>query len=211
MNDESYSLDKHKEGRSGRKRARTRAELLAAARKVFAARGYHEASIAEITELADVGVGTFYLHFRDKDDAFGTLLDEGFQEMQSEIAAQLKATSKPSLSLTIMTVFRCAHSRRDLFQIALTARGQFARARLFRAQANLADHLAGALELASAEGLLEGFDVAVTARLITGMITQGIFWWFENKEPSPDAMAEQVLLLLRHGLPEQLFQEDKQV
>lgn len=211
MNSESNSSEQPEKSRSERRRARTRVELLAAARKVFAARGYHEASIAEITTLADVGVGTFYLHFRDKDDAFSTLLDEGFQEMQKEIAARLGAVVQPSLALVITAVLRGAYSRRDLFQIALTARGQFARARLFRAQAILADQLTSALEQAHARGLLEGYDLAVTARLITGMVTQGIFWWFENEEPTPEAMAEQVLLLLRHGLPEQLFQDHRQV
>ena len=59
MNDNSQTHEYEGQPRVSRKRARTRAELLAAARQVFAARGYHDASIAEITQLADVGVGTF--------------------------------------------------------------------------------------------------------------------------------------------------------
>lgn len=203
MNDNSKKQEA--ESRSERKRARTRIALLAAARTIFAERGYHDASIAEITAQADVGVGTFYLHFRDKDDAFCTLLDEGFQTMQAEIAAEVQETRGPLLPRVVRAVFRHAHSRRDLFWIALTARGQFARARLFQAQANLSEHLITALERAQAEGELEGFDLDVTARLMTGMITQGIFWWFENEEPGPEVMAEQVLRLLRQGLPTGLF------
>src|ERR1051326_9334179 len=73
-------------GRISRKRARTRTELLAAARKVFAAHGFHEASIAAITSQADVGVGTFYLHFGDKDEIFATLLEDGLRDIRAPAA-----------------------------------------------------------------------------------------------------------------------------
>lgn len=205
MSKNSEFTEQSSSSRGERRRARTRIELLAAARKIFAERGYHEASIAEITALADVGVGTFYLHFRDKDDAFCTLLDEGFQHMQEEIIADVQAARGPLLQRVVRAVFRHAYNRRDLFQIALTARGQLARTRVFRFQERLAEGLAKALEIAQAAGELEHYNLAVTARLITGMITQGVFWWFENEEPGPEVMAEQVLLLLRQGLPELLF------
>lgn len=43
--------------------AATRARLLTAAEAVFGDLGYHEASIARITETAGVGQGTYYLYF----------------------------------------------------------------------------------------------------------------------------------------------------
>ncbi len=49
------------------------------------------------------------------------------------------------------------------------------------------------------------------ARFITGIITQGIVWWFENDEPQPDVMADQVLRLLCEGLPAQLLIEDRAI
>ena len=39
------------------------ADLLLAARAVFAERGYHEATVEEIAASADIGKGTVYLHF----------------------------------------------------------------------------------------------------------------------------------------------------
>ena len=52
--------------RQQRRTDRTRARLLDAAQEVFAERGYDAASLAEITQRADLGTGTLYLHFRDK-------------------------------------------------------------------------------------------------------------------------------------------------
>src|SRR5437868_7088049 len=130
MNDNSVIHQQDGLRRSSRKKARTRAELLAAARQVFAARGYHDASIAEITQAADVGVGTFYLHFHDKDDAFHTLLDEGFREMREQITNTLQqGQHRHTIPLVIRTVFRHAYEQRELFQIALTGGGQFPRSR----------------------------------------------------------------------------------
>jgi len=53
--------------RAGRRKARTRARLLDAARGLFARQGVDATRIGEITEAADVGAGSFYNHFTDKD------------------------------------------------------------------------------------------------------------------------------------------------
>jgi AcrR family transcriptional regulator len=50
------------------KSARTRARLMDAATGLFAQEGFESASVNRIAKAADVVNGTFYLHFRDKDD-----------------------------------------------------------------------------------------------------------------------------------------------
>lgn len=62
--------------RGARRRARTRAKLLAAARTLFAEKGVEATRINEITEEADVGFGSFYNHFESKDEIVEALLDE---------------------------------------------------------------------------------------------------------------------------------------
>lgn len=54
----------------------TRRRLLAAAERVFADHGYHEASVSRITERAGVGQGTFYLYFATKLDIFNELVED---------------------------------------------------------------------------------------------------------------------------------------
>jgi AcrR family transcriptional regulator len=53
---------------------RTRQKLLTAAEKVFGELGYHNAGIVEITQHADVALGTFYLYFPDKKSIFQDLV-----------------------------------------------------------------------------------------------------------------------------------------
>lgn len=67
-----------------RRSDQTRARILDAAEEVFGRRGYHSASVVEITKKAGVGLGTFYLYFPSKIEIYRHLLrsrqDEFIQE-----------------------------------------------------------------------------------------------------------------------------------
>src|SRR2546429_8281777 len=54
----------------------TRRRVLEAAEQVFGDKGYHDASVTEITRAAGVAQGTFYLYFRGKKEIFLDLVGE---------------------------------------------------------------------------------------------------------------------------------------
>jgi AcrR family transcriptional regulator len=56
--------------RRDERKEETRAELIAAAAKVFARRGFHAASLGEIAREAGYSTGAIYWHFSGKDDLF---------------------------------------------------------------------------------------------------------------------------------------------
>lgn len=137
--------------RLDRRRARTRSALIDAACQLLTTPGGTESSVAAITELADVGLGSFYNHFASKDALFdaaigtmlelhGRLFDEttaGLEDPAEVFAAGLRMTlrlraSHPRLAKTISQVgFRyldtddglAPRAYRDL-QVAVTA-GRF--------------------------------------------------------------------------------------
>ncbi|MFD2654435.1 TetR/AcrR family transcriptional regulator [Brucella rhizosphaerae] len=53
-----------------------RSELMAAAETIFLEKGFAATSVDEIVRKADVAKGTFYLHFRSKDDMLIALRDQ---------------------------------------------------------------------------------------------------------------------------------------
>lgn len=59
----------------------TRAQLLEAARQVFADRGYKGATVAAITEHAATAHGTFYLYFRNKEDILLEIARGAFEDL----------------------------------------------------------------------------------------------------------------------------------
>jgi AcrR family transcriptional regulator len=99
------------ETRAGRRRRETRARLIEAARRLIARRGSLEAvPIGEITEEADVAIGSFYNHFESKERLFeevvtGTIERHG--EMLDELTAEISDIAEvcaASIRLTVRMV-----------------------------------------------------------------------------------------------------------
>ncbi|MEV7181913.1 TetR/AcrR family transcriptional regulator [Kitasatospora sp. NPDC093679] len=79
--------------RLDRRKALTRAALIAAAQGFLAEQGRTDVSIQEITEAADVGFGSFYNHFTSKDELFDAavaLTLEQHGELLESVAGDLK-------------------------------------------------------------------------------------------------------------------------
>lgn len=82
--------------RGGRRRLRTRARLIDAARRVFARRGVDLAAIAEITNEADVAVGSFYNHFRSKEALLQAVVLEVVEELGRQLDPVLATIADPA-------------------------------------------------------------------------------------------------------------------
>jgi AcrR family transcriptional regulator len=67
--------------RKQREKEEMRSLILDGARKVFLEKGYYEASIRTIAEEIEYSPGTIYLYFKDKDEIFHSLHEEGFRRM----------------------------------------------------------------------------------------------------------------------------------
>src|SRR5450631_3716710 len=95
------------ENRLDRRKARTRAALIRAAQSLIA-EGRTNVSILEITQAADVGLGSFYNHFETKEalyeaaveavtDAYGQLLDQvtaGIEDPAEVFASSFRLTGR---------------------------------------------------------------------------------------------------------------------
>jgi len=67
-------------------KAATRAKLLDAARQVFAARGFHGASVEEIAAVAGYSTGALYSNFDGKEDLFLVLMERELAAHAREVA-----------------------------------------------------------------------------------------------------------------------------
>jgi AcrR family transcriptional regulator len=86
--------------RRDRKKERTRREIYEAAMDLFARKGFAAVTIAEIAEAADVGRGTFFLHFPSK----AALLYEFNQRFAEDFLATLtepRASAHEELSALV--------------------------------------------------------------------------------------------------------------
>jgi TetR/AcrR family transcriptional regulator, acrAB operon repressor len=60
---------------------RSRAQILAAALKLFSTRGYHGTSVRDIADAARVSTGNVYHQFPDKESLFNTLLEQYWEAL----------------------------------------------------------------------------------------------------------------------------------
>jgi AcrR family transcriptional regulator len=72
-----------------------REELIAAAAKIFSARGYQGASLREICVAAGILAGSMYHHFRSKEDLFVSVHAEGFRHLNEVVDRALEGKTEP--------------------------------------------------------------------------------------------------------------------
>src|SRR5271156_6220844 len=76
--------------RGDRRKAESRQRLLDAARGLFIERGYHATRPQDIARAADVGHGTFYLHFADKRECFLAFTEAATAELGGFVRERMK-------------------------------------------------------------------------------------------------------------------------
>jgi AcrR family transcriptional regulator len=71
--------------RKEREREARRESILDAAGRVFAMKGFHAATLDEIADQAELGKGTLYNYYDDKQDIFVSLVERAYDEVQARV------------------------------------------------------------------------------------------------------------------------------
>ena len=177
--------------RGERRKAVTRERLLQAAADVYAEVGVEGATIAAITEQADVGLGTFYLHFDDKDAialAVGADVLRQIAEAAEEAALGL-ARRDPLAAHRAATraVCRVAADRARLLHALYRWRGAGPGPNM---RDLFVDRLAVALGQAMAAGRLRDEDPVLAAHAVLGLYAESILYWASAGRDDWDALAD---------------------
>ena len=161
--------------RFDRRREKTRLDLVDAAASVISRKGYHQTRIADIAAEADVGLGTFYLHFKTKNEVFIELVEKGTTQLREEIAAAKAGVSDPAerLRIVITTVLDSAAQHPELFRIVF-GHGPAFLDLMVRVHEVFIDDLRQDLEPAV------GGRAEAIANLTIGMLSQAVTWLLEG-------------------------------
>lgn len=122
------------------KSKRTYEELLAAADRVFVAKGYFETRVADIAANAGVSHGSFYSYFDSKDDVLALIIGQMVEGLltASGMAVSPAATPYLTLEATIRQFLRAYQERSGLIGVleqAVTIKPKFREQRqLIRSQ-----------------------------------------------------------------------------
>jgi len=118
---------KQKISRKRREFLTRRADIVSAAEKVFAARGFYGSTMDEIAKRAEFGTGSLYKYFQGKKDLYFSLIDEKVEEITRLVRAELERDLPPveriasALNLQLAFIER----NRDFFKIYISERNRF--------------------------------------------------------------------------------------
>jgi TetR/AcrR family fatty acid metabolism transcriptional regulator len=99
-----------------------RQRIMHAAEKLFHARQFHELTLDDIAREANVGKGTLYLYFSDKNDLFFQTVVAGYDEMCELLQQNLVANApfREDLMGACETITSFFKARRPLFRMFQT-------------------------------------------------------------------------------------------
>jgi AcrR family transcriptional regulator len=182
----------------------TRTALIAAARSLFAQRGYAAVPAEEIVAAAGVTRGALQHHFGDKKELFRA----AFEQVESELPARVSAavTGQPdswAAATAGLTAFLDACQEPEILQIALTdapAVLGWAEWRAIETRHGLG-LIQAVLEQAMAEGVITRQPVDVLAHLVlSAVIEAALLIAHAPDHDAARARAEQALRALLDGL-----------
>lgn len=176
MGQTAQNLRESGPNRFERRREQTRVDLLEAAERVIARKGYHNTRIADIASEADVGLGTFYLHFKTKNEIFIELIDYGAGHLREELMQAKIGADDPAgkLRITINTILDAAAEAPESFRIVF-GHGPAFLDLMVRVHQIFIDDLRADLEPAI------GSKADAVAHLTIGMLSQAITFLLERK------------------------------
>ena len=181
---------------------RTRLALRTALLELIKEKGFDSVSVEEITERANLGRATFYLHYKDKEDL---LLDE-FREIASnrvrilsEIPVSIWESNKDSLELSdgrapvmpLLVVFEHAAQNAELYRILL--RGESSQRVAGQIREIIAESINAIVQTKiqsdSPTAPME-VPVELLAAYSSGALMGSLNWWLEQgTSPEPEEMA----------------------
>ena len=184
-----------------RRRERTRQDLLAAAERVLAEKGLHDTKISDIAAAADVGVGTFYLHFPTKEALFDAVVEDTMRRFKATIDTARLSTDDPIGQMRAANAAFCrfACDNREVFRIVFGHAAAYNEV-IRRAQALFAADVEESYSHGVATGAFVALPPALVAQAVIGMATQVLSWWTAHESVSIESLHETMFTLSLDGL-----------
>ncbi|MBN1870997.1 MAG: TetR/AcrR family transcriptional regulator [Candidatus Omnitrophica bacterium] len=101
-----------------------RTDILKAAERVFATKGYHKTTISDIAEEAQYAVGTLYIYFKDKPTLYLTLIEKKSKDLIATVKEKVNQISdiKEKIRVLVETQLSYFKENEDFFRIYFSER-----------------------------------------------------------------------------------------
>jgi len=171
-----------------------REEILSAAEKVFAAKGFFPTTMSDIAREAEFGTGTLYKYFKSKEELYFTLIDEKVEEINRLVKTELlqKTSAVERIKKVLGLQFEFFERNRDFFKIYISERNRFEWTvkddlgkGLHEKMVAYINILAEVMRQGIKEGKFRPLNPMDLAHTLVGIVNSFVFEWLISREPYP--------------------------
>jgi TetR/AcrR family transcriptional regulator len=171
-----------------------REEILSAAEKVFAAKGFFPTTMSDIAREAEFGTGTLYKYFKSKEDLYFTLIDEKVEEINRLVKAELsqKSSAVERVKKVLELQFEFIEQNRDFFRIYISERNRFEWTikddlgkGIYEKMVTYINLLAEVMKQGIDEGEFKSLNPLDLAHALVGIVNSFVFEWIISQEAYP--------------------------
>ncbi|HEY6574778.1 MAG TPA: TetR/AcrR family transcriptional regulator [Mycobacterium sp.] len=173
---------------------RTRAALIAAARKVFERMGYLDARLIDITRAAKCSAGTFYTYFSSKEEIFAAVLEVAQEDMlhpgmphvatEDDPAAIIEASNRAYLR-----AYKRNAKLMGLLEQVANVDPEFRELRTLRSNAFVRRNARSIAKLQANSQADPDLDPLLASRALSAMMSRFAFGHFVTREDRDDTPA----------------------
>jgi len=187
-------METEKIGRKEREYLAHREEILLAAEKVFAAKGFFSTTMSDIAREAEFGTGTLYKYFKSKEELYFTLIDEKVEEINGPVKAELsqKTPAVERIKKVLGLQFEFFERNRDFFRIYTSEQSRFEWTVKDELGKDLHEKMVAYIHILAEvmrQGIEEGefrpMNPMDLAHALVGIVNSFIFEWMISREFYP--------------------------
>jgi AcrR family transcriptional regulator len=167
---------------------RTRQLLSSALLKLIEESGYDSLTVNDITEQANVGRATFYLHYQDKEQLLIASLEDMFSQLRDLIDPLSEELREHNSVTATRLIFQHFGDHHRLYRVLLTEKGAvMVFPRLLEILTQIAEQ---DVILRDVDQPKTGISTKFVAHYVAGAVLGLVVWWLQNNRPySAEKMA----------------------
>jgi len=169
-----------------------REEILKAARRVFASKGYRRTKVEDIADFLGVGKGTLYRYFKSKKTLFLSVFSAGIEDLMKVMNSRIVPITNPAerVKKAPQMYFNFFDENKDFIEILMQVRSEF-KEEYRRMHLKMYEVYSANIERMLRQGVemgiyREDIDVEKTAEVI-GSIMPGILQGFYLRQLAADS------------------------
>lgn len=185
-----------------------RTEILESAAKLFSESGFERTTVDEIAAKANVGKGTIYLYFQNKEDIFLAIMEEGLAKLINLFKLITESGSFiQQMREIIMTHFKFIEDNQDFYkillkeQVGLNLHHENTENNLTCLHQSLYELITNFIRKGMNEGYVKPGPLDSYVAAVSGMVSHTAFFWLiTGGKDSLVSKTDSVLNIILYGM-----------